>query len=125
MKKILALIGLIIALAVIVHAEADRKDTQHLQAGQEITRTQDILTLMRDIVAMDERIVKGGNKKKILADLAQMHQKLNRMIVEVETEKLGQSLTTPKALPAANASAPKPGVPPAAPSMQRPDTSHK
>lgn len=125
MKKILALIGLIIALAVIVHAEADRKDTQHIQAGQDISRTQEMLTLMRDMVVMEERIVKGGNKKKMLADLAQMHQKLDRMIVEIETQKLGRSLTMSKAALAAGTPAPKPGVPAAAPPMQKPDNAPK
>mgnify|MGYP001770138346 CR=1 FL=1 len=80
---------------------------------------------MRDIVIMEERIVKGGNKKKMLAELTQMHQKLDKMIVEVETVKLGRSLTIPKAPPAAGASAPKPEVPAAAPPEPRQDMSRK
>lgn len=110
MKKILALIGVIIALAVIVHAEAkDRKDTHKDLTGQEISRMYDTLSLMREMVVLEERIVKGGNKKRLLADLAQTRHKLDRMIAEMGAAKLAprenpgpaNPATAPSAKPAA------------------------
>lgn len=104
MKKILALIGLIIALALIVHAEAkDRKDTHKDLTGQEVSRMYDTLSLMREMVVIEERIVKGGNKKRLLADLAQTRHKLDKMITEMGAAKLD-----PNPAPANPAAAPSP-----------------
>jgi hypothetical protein len=94
MKKIFLLIGIIIALAIIVHAETKgRQDTGKSQTVQNVTSSYETLSMMRDIIDLQERIVKGGEPKKVmLRDLAQLRIKTDKLLSEISRNASSRSM---------------------------------
>lgn len=97
MKKILLLIGIIIALAIIVHAETkERREAMKNQTGQEAVQSYETLSLMRDIIDVQERMLKGTeNKKTMLRQLAQLRDKTDTLMAEMDRHKPAPTASVP------------------------------
>lgn len=92
MKKILLLIGIIIALTIIVHAETkDRHEVAKKQTSQE-TPSYETLTLMREIIEIQTRMLKGTeSKKSMLRELAQLKDKTDLLILQLNQNRPAQA----------------------------------
>lgn len=107
MKKILLLIGIIIALTIIVHAETkERRENMKDKPSQEAPSFE-TLTLMRDIIDIQTRMVKGSdNKKTMLRELAQLRDKTDLLIQQMnqtgrqKAVPLAEQSSAPAASPA-------------------------
>jgi hypothetical protein len=97
MKKILLLIGIIIALAIIVHAETkERREANKNFSEQTMTTSYETVSMMRDIIDLQERIVKAGEPKKaMLRDLAQLREKTDRLLLGMARNDTSGSLLQP------------------------------
>jgi len=84
MKKILLLIGIIIALTIIVHAEAkDRQEGMKDRTSRDAP-SYETLTLMREIIDIQARMLKGSESKKVmLRELAQLRDKTDHLILQM------------------------------------------
>ncbi|MEN6473521.1 MAG: hypothetical protein ABFD81_05870 [Syntrophaceae bacterium] len=96
MKKILLLIGIIIALTIIVHAETkDRREVMMDRPSQEAS-SYETLTLMRDIIDIQARMIKGSeNKKTMLRELTQLRDKTDRLILKMNLNQTVQRTAAP------------------------------
>jgi hypothetical protein len=110
MKKILLLIGIIIALTIIVHAETkERREVMKSQDGQGlVVPSYETLTLMRDIIDIQTRIVKGSESKKtMLRQLALLRDKTDLLIMQMNQSRSD----VPGAVPLENQAQPSRPVP--------------
>jgi len=92
MKKILLLIGIIIALTIIVHAETkDRHEVAKMHTSQE-TPSYETLTLMREIIEIQTRMLKGTeSKKSMLRELAQLKDKTDLLLLQLSQKQPAQT----------------------------------
>jgi len=120
MKKVLLLIGIIIALTIIVHAETkERREVIKDKPSQEVS-SYETLTLMRDIIDIQTRMVKGSeNKKSMLRELAQLRGKTDVLIQQMNQAGRQKAVlheeqsSTPEVVPQAQSApaAPFAGIP--------------
>jgi len=91
MKKVLLLIGIIIALTTIVHAETkDRREVLEDKPSRQVPSSYETLTVMRDIIDIQTRMLKGSeNKKAMLRELAQLREKPDGLILQVSQDQAG------------------------------------
>jgi len=121
MKKILLLIGIIIALTIIVHAETkDRNEVAKKQASQEMP-SYETLTLMREIIDIQTRMLKGTESKKtILRELAELKDKTDLLILQMNQNRPVNHAAAPPQRALSPTRAPQTGSSPGEPSAAMP-----
>jgi len=96
MKKILLLIGIIIALTIIVHAETKERREDMMNRPSQEAPSYETLTLMRDIIDIQARMIKGSeNKKSMLRELAQLRNKTDQLILKMNLNQTGRRTAVP------------------------------
>ncbi len=96
MKKILLLIGIIIALTIIVHAETKERQEVMKDRTSQDTPSYETLTLMREIIDIQTRMLKGSESKKaMLRELAQLRDKTDHLILQMNRNPSAQQSAVP------------------------------